>query len=159
MRPAIALVVTILLTACGDSPFGPDDVDLSGSWIYSATIQQDGDDCRIDDAPMSVEQEGNRLSGTLDIGAVQCGDVTCEGDAALEAVALTAARHRDAGSVEFEAAFLDHGGTASSNRMEGKLRASRVELSCSDPNGSFVLLIESGSGTWEAGRAGAIPLF
>lgn len=156
MRIALALAVTFSLVACGDSPFGPDDVDLSGSWSYSATIQQNGDHCRIEDAPMSVQQNGTLLSGTLEIGAVQCGDVTCEGDATLESVALEAGRHRDAGTVEFDAAFLDHGGTASSNRMEGKLLASRIELSCSDPDGSFVILIESGSGTWEARRTGAV---
>jgi hypothetical protein len=156
MRSALALAVTTLLAACGDSPLGPDDVDLSGSWSYSATIGQDGGDCRIEDAPMSVRQDGDMLSGTLAIGAVQCGDVTCEGGDTLESVALTSGRHRDAGSVEFEAGFLDHGGTASSNRMEGKLLASRVELSCSDPEGSSTVLVESGSGTWEARRSGAV---
>lgn len=144
---AFALATTIFLVACGDGT-GPGEVDLSGTWSYSSTIQQDGDDCRIEDAPMFVEQQDNLLSGTLEIGGFQCGDLVCEGDASIQSVPLEFGQFQEEGTVEFEAHFLTHEGTASSDRMVGDLVASRMELSC----GTFVEIIESGPGTWEATR-------
>lgn len=150
----LALALTVALTACGDDSTGPEDVDLSGSWTYSATIQQEEiDDCRIEGAPLTLEQNGNLLSGTLEIGTFQCGDETFDCPN-IDAVSVGSGRHREDGGVEFEAGFLDHDGEASPGQLEGDLVANRVELACdvvgSDISG--VVIIEDGPGTWEATR-------
>lgn len=149
---ALTLVFTAALVACSNGT-GPEDLNLSGTWNYSATIEQDQEDCRIENAPMTVLQDGSVLSGDLDVGSIQCGDLVCEGDHTLEDVPLESGRHREDGSLEFTAHFLDHEGTATRDRMEGSLVSERVELSCAlEGGGSGVIIIEGGGGTWEATR-------
>lgn len=148
----LAFVLTLALAACGDDSTGPEDVDLSGSWTYSATIEQeDAESCRIEDAPLTLEQNGDLLSGTLEIGTIQCGNANCP---TLESVSVNSGRHREGGGIEFEAFFLDHDGEASPDRLQGDLVANRVELECdnADDDGPFLIVIRNGPGTWEATR-------
>lgn len=150
----LTLLLAVALAACGDDSTGPEDVDLSGSWTYSATIEQgDFPDCSIEDAPLTLEQNGNLLAGSLEISSIQCGDeiFTCP---ILESISVNSGRHREDGGVEFEAFFLDHDGEASPDRLQGDLVANRVELGCepSDAGGALVLIIDDGPGTWEATR-------
>lgn len=150
---ALALATSWVMLACGDDAGSGPSVDLSGSWTYSATINQPPETCRVESALMRIEQDGDLIAGTIDMDTLECGGTPC-GDAALDGVEIRFGRAQ-AGGVEFEAFAFDHEGTVSAARMEGDLVTERAEISgcVQEGGGTGTDIIESGhTGTWQATR-------
>lgn len=151
----LTVTLTVSLFACGSSGgeggTGP-SVDMSGNWSYSATIDQDTETCTVENAPMTVEQNGELIAGTIDMDSIRCGGAAC-GDAALDRVQIEFGRISGS-QIEFEAFAFVHDGDVSANRMEGILLAERAEISgCPQKEGGTGTdIIESGPGTWQATR-------
>ena len=144
---AAMAVAMVLAAGCDDDDgMGPEAVDLTGTWTYSATnLAGGGLTCSFTGIQATVQQSASTFSGTTQGGSYLCESLL--GNLGADLGAQTISGGTIAGSdVGFQidgVLLFTHSGTVSGNSMSGTV----VATGSVDPVGQVAL-----SGSWTASR-------
>ena len=111
------------LCSCGGDSVGPAEMDLSGTWIFNATIEQAGQNCNVADAPITFTAvSSDSLVGEGGLGGtIQCsnGARIFAADPYLEHSTVFLTRQGTSVRLERHGSLLFEGEIRSETRMSG----------------------------------------
>jgi hypothetical protein len=116
-------LLALAALSCGGDSFDPAEINLAGTWVFSATIQETSQDCNISEAPITFSAASpDSLVGQGGVGGtIRCsnGVSIFAADPYLEHTTVFLTRSGSTVRIERHGSLLFAGEIRSENRMSG----------------------------------------
>jgi hypothetical protein len=120
LGPGLLALATV---SCGGDSFNPGEINLAGTWVFSATIQETSQNCNVSEAPITFSSVSpDSLVGQGGVG----GTIRCSNgvsifavDPYLEHTTVLLTRSGSTVRIERHGSLLFAGEIRSENRMSG----------------------------------------